>query len=181
MLYIMRHGKTDWNERRKLQGRTNIPLNEVGRAMAKEAREECDAINFDVCYCSPLDRAKETAQILLEGRGIPIIVDERLIEMCFGIYEGVEKSFDIPDCPVNVLFQHPEAYSAVEGGESLEELYQRTGSFLKEIVEPALLNHKDILIIGHGVMNSSIICQMRKMPLEDFWSVGIKNCKLIKL
>ena len=104
MLYIMRHGKTDWNEIHKLQGRTDIPLNEEGRKMAALAKAQCDEIEFDVCYCSPLIRARETAEFVLRDRKIPIIVDERLIEMSFGIYEGVENSFKDPKNPVNVIF-----------------------------------------------------------------------------
>ena len=97
MLYIMRHGKTDWNVLHKLQGHTDIPLNEEGRRMAEAAREQYKDINFDVCYCSPLIRARETAQIFLEGREVPIICDDRLMEMSFGVYEGTENSFQIPD------------------------------------------------------------------------------------
>lgn len=181
MLYIMRHGKTDWNAKHKLQGRTDIPLSEEGRKMAEDAGKECSNVHFDICYCSPLIRARETAEIVLKGRNIPIISDDRLKEMCFGIYEGTENSFQIPDCPINVLFHHPESYLAVENGESLEELYARTGSFLKEIIEPALEQGKDILIVGHGAMNSSIVCQVKNIPVEKFWSAGIDNCKLMKL
>lgn len=99
----MRHGKTDWNAKHKLQGRTDIPLNDEGREMAEKAREEYKDIHFDVCYCSPLIRAKETAEIVLQGRNIPLITDERLQEMSFGVYEGTENSFAIPDCPINVF------------------------------------------------------------------------------
>ena len=70
---------------------------------------------------------------------------------------------------------------APEGAESFEELFARTGSFLKEVVEPALQEGKDVLIIGHGAMNSSIVCQIRNLPLEEFWSAGIEKCKLMKL
>ena len=147
MLYIMRHGKTDWNIRHKLQGRTDIPINDEGRQMAEHAAKEYRNVHFDICYCSPLIRAKETAEIVLRGREVPIITDDRLKEMGFGIYEGTENSFEIPDCPINVLFQKPESYQAVEGGESLEELYARTGEFLREIVTPALEQGKDILIV----------------------------------
>lgn len=181
MLYIMRHGKTDWNIRHKLQGRTDIPINDEGRQIAEHAAKEYRNVHFDICYCSPLIRAKETAEIVLRGREVPIITDDRLKEMGFGIYEGTENSFEIPDCPINVLFQKPESYQAVEGGESLEELYARTGEFLREIVTPALEQGKDILIVGHGAMNSCIINQIRKLPVEQFWSTGIENCKLIEL
>lgn len=182
MLYIIRHGKTDWNALQKLQGRTDIPLNEEGRAMARAAGEEYKDINFDVCYSSPLVRATETAEIMLAGRNIPIITDERLIEMSFGIYEGVEKSFSDPDLPINVIFKEPEKYKeAVGGAESFDELYERTGDFLKNVVYPLLDEGKDVLIVGHGAMNSSIICQVKDIPRKDFWSMGIPNCKLFTL
>lgn len=181
MLYIMRHGKTDWNVLHKLQGRTDIPLNEEGRKMAEAARIKCRDVNFDICYCSPLIRAKETAEIVLQNRNIPILYDDRLMEMSFGIYEGIENSFQIPDCPINVFFHDPSQYAAVEGGESFEELFARTGSFLEEIITPALKEKKDVLIVGHGAMNSSIVCQVRGIPLERFWEAGIENCKLMRL
>jgi probable phosphoglycerate mutase len=178
---MMRHGRTDWNVRHKIQGRTDIPLNDEGREMAKAAGKECQNIHFDICYSSPLVRARETARLVLQDRDIPIICDERLREMSFGIYEGIENSFQIPDCPVNELFWNPAQYVAVEGGESFEELYARTGSFLKEIVAPALDAGKDILIVGHGAMNHSILCQVKGIPVDRFWETEIENCKLIRL
>ena len=182
MLYIIRHGKTDWNVRHKLQGRTDVPLNEEGRKMAEAARAEYQHIHFDVCFCSPLVRARETAEILLKGRNIPILTDDRLAEMGFGSFEGTENSFQIPDCPINELFYSPEKYTAPPGGaESLDDLFARTGAFLKERVDPLLEEGKDVLIVGHGAMNSSIVCQIRQLPRAQFWSAGIENCKLMKL
>ncbi len=181
MLYIMRHGRTDWNDRRKLQGRTDIPLNEAGREMARKAAEEYRDVHFDVCFCSPLSRAVETAEIVLQGRDIEIIKDDRLVEMCFGIYEGIENSFQIPDCPVNIIFKKPAEYTGVEGAETFEELFERTGDFLKKEIEPRLEQGQDILIVGHGAMNSSIVCRRKGIPLERFWEAGIENCKLMEL
>ena len=91
MLYIIRHGKTDWNVEHRLQGQTDTDLNEEGRRMAREAATEYANIHFDVCYCSPLLRARETAKILLDGRDIPIIYDDRLKEMGFGEFEGLKE------------------------------------------------------------------------------------------
>ncbi len=182
MLYIIRHGKTDWNERHKLQGITDIPLNENGRKMAADAAKEYKDINFDVCYCSPLVRARETAEILLKDRDVPIIIDDRLREMGFGIYEGLENCFDVPDCPVRVFFFHPEEYTVpVEGGESLDDVFKRTGEFLEEVVRPKLDAGKDVLIVGHGAMNSSIVSIVKKLDRSQFWSEGIPNCKLMRL
>ena len=180
-LYLMRHGRTDWNNLKKLQGRTDIPLNDEGRQMAQNAREEYKSVQFDVCYCSPLVRARETAEILLKGRNVPIITDQRLIEMSFGIYEGVENAYKNPDCPAYVFFKDPEHYIPGDGGETFEELFERTGSFLNEVVEPDIQAGKSVLILGHSAMNSSIICQVKKIPLSHFWDAGIENCKLKKL
>ena len=80
-----------------------------------------------------------------------------------------------------MLFNHPESYVPAENGESLEDLYLRTGTFLTEVVEPALEQGKDILIVGHGAMNLSIMCQVKHIPIEKFWSNRIENCELIQL
>ena len=182
MLYIMRHGRTDWNDLRKLQGRTDIPLNDAGREMAEAARKEYAGVHFDICFCSPLSRARETAEILLRGRDVPIIADRRLAEMSFGVCEGLANSFGISDCPVNVLFQAPEKYTVLpEGAESLEELFARTGEFLREKVDPLLEEGKDVLIVGHGAMNSSIVCRRKGLPVSQFWSAGIESCRLMQL
>lgn len=180
MLYIMRHGRTDWNDLRKIQGRTDIPLNEEGRKMAKETSERYSGINIDRIYCSTLKRAVETAELFAKERNIPIVQDERLVEMSFGVCEGIERSFEIPDCPINALFNDPANYIPVEGGESFEELYARTGSFIDDIM-PLVEDGMDILIIGHGAMNRSIINRIKGLPLEDFWAGSIENCKLEKL
>ena len=155
MLYIMRHGQTDWNVRHKMQGRTDIPLNEEGRRMARTAAEEYRNVPFDVCYCSPLSRAQETARLVLAGRDVPIITDERLVEMGFGIYEGQSDLLEQEDCPLNVLFREPARYQPVEGGESLEELF--------------------------GAMNACIVCQVKGLPVERFWDYNLDQCRLMEL
>ena len=182
MIYIIRHGRTDWNDERKLQGRTDIPLNDSGREMAEKARETYKDVEFDICFCSPLIRARETADILLRGRNIPVIYDDRLLEMSFGEYEGVKDSFDDPDLPVNVIFKEPENYtSSVGGAETFEELFARTGEFLRDRALPEHEKGKSVLIVGHGAMNSSIVSQIRHYPIAQFWSAGIENCKLMQL
>lgn len=182
MLYIMRHGKTDWNELHKLQGRTDIPLNEDGRRMARAAHDEYMDIHFDLCFSSPLKRAKETARILFQGRNVPVKTDDRLMEMSFGEYEGSENYFQIPECPISVLFKDPASYTeSVGGAETFEELFARAESFLSGAVLPDVNKGKDILIVGHGALNSTIICLIKQLPLSEFWSNGIEQCKLLRL
>lgn len=182
MLYVLRHGKTDWNAQYRLQGRTDIPLNDEGREMARKAALEYKDVNFDVCYCSPLIRARETAQLLLEGRNVPIIYEDRLMEMGFGEYEGVVNYLGTLESPISVIFKHPENYTeSIGGSETFEELFARTGSFLNEIAIPLVKAGKDVLIVGHGAMNLSITCQVKNIPIKDYWSTRIDNCKLNRL
>ena len=150
--------------------------------MARDAHDEYLDTHFDICYCSPLIRAVETAEILLEGRNVPIVKDDRLLEMCFGDYEGIEHSFKIPDCPINVIFQDPASYKeSVGGAETIEELNARTKSFLDELVYPKIAEGKDVLIVGHGAMNCSLISNVKNLPRADFWSWGLAQCKLMTL
>lgn len=185
MLYIIRHGKTDWNAEMRIQGRTDVPLNEEGRRSALEAGEKAKDCHFDVCYVSPLSRARETAELFLKGMGkekeIPMIMDDRLVEMSFGCYEGVDGTMKLPESPIASLFLDPEHYVPGEGGETFEELMARTGNFLEEVIYPQLKEGKDILIVGHGAMNSSIVCQVNHAELKDFWALSIGNCQLHRL
>ena len=104
------------------------------------------------------------------------------MEMSFGDYEGIENSFAIPDCPINILFQKPgEYHESIGGAETWEELFARTGAFLKEVIDPQLQEGKDILIVGHGAMNASIIGRIEKTPLKNFWDDLGKNCELRRL
>ena len=181
MLYIIRHGKTDWNVAKKLQGWTDIPLNDEGIKMAEDAAKNNSEIHFDICFCSPLKRARQTAKIFLEGRNTPIVIDERIKEMGFGEYEGITNSFEDSSCPVNVFFTDPKNYKGSKNGESTKDLLDRTRDFLEDKVYPLLNEGKDVLIVGHGAANSSIICQYLNRDVDEFWKESIDNCKLINL
>ena len=88
-LYMVRHGETDWNKAKKVQGRADIPLNAYGRELAEKTAEGLRGISFDLAYTSPLSRAKETAQIVLQGRKIPLIEEPQIQEICFGVMKAL--------------------------------------------------------------------------------------------
>ena len=89
VLYFIRHGETSWNVEGKMQGQTDIPLNENGIRLAQETAEGMKEIPFDLCITSPLSRARQTAEIVLGGRKVPIIEDARIEELSFGNWEGI--------------------------------------------------------------------------------------------
>lgn len=174
-LYIIRHGQTDWNRARKLQGRTDIPLNERGRYVAELTREGLKDVAFDIAFTSPLVRAKETAELVLKGRNIPIIEDARIIEVNFGAYEG--EDFRLDNENLQNFFKRPELYYPVDGSESMESILQRTEEVLSELYKNSEYQESTILISTHGAALCGLLCNIKKWEKADFWKGGLhKNC-----
>ena len=97
MVYIIRHGKTEMNAKMLMQGRSNHPLNETGFAQAEEAAERFAemGVKIDKVYTSPLIRAVQTAEKIAPDA--EVIVDDRLIEMDYGPYEGMDLNNPAPE------------------------------------------------------------------------------------
>ena len=89
-IYLIRHGETDWNAEERLLSRTDVPLNAMGERQAHDLAAALAAVPWDRAITSPLIRARRTAQILLAARpdAPDLVVDDRLVEMDFGPYEG---------------------------------------------------------------------------------------------
>ena len=90
-LYISRHGQTPWNVEDLICGRTDVPLTEVGQQQAKLLAESAMDKGIDVILCSPLLRARQTAQAVSDAIGVPIQIDERLVEFDFGTLDGTSR------------------------------------------------------------------------------------------
>lgn len=180
-LYLIRHGETEYNKLKKNQGQIDIPLNEYGRELARKTGEGLADVPFDLCFCSPLSRARKTAELILEGRNVPIITDQRLIEISFGRYEGRcwnPETWD-EEMPKDFqcFFTKPAQYVAPDDGESLEKLRARTGAFLREICTKEEYRNDTILVSTHGGALASMIANIRNLPMEQFWGDGCsKNC-----
>ncbi len=152
-LYIIRHGETEWNVKRRFQGRSDIPLNEEGRRLARITSDALKDVPFTRIYTSPLKRAYETAMIIKGERDIPVMVEPRIIEIGFGEYEGLccgKENYNIPDPEFMNFFDKPEAYRPPRGAEGIEELKERTADFLQEIVHNKDMEQDTILVSTHG-------------------------------
>lgn len=178
-LYLVRHGQTVWNKAGKLQGRTDIELNESGRQLAGELGEELENVEFDRIYSSPLIRAYETACLIRGHRNIQIVRDERLLEISFGDGEGDSwEEWNKPENPYNAFFSAPEKYSPPPHGESIESVLLRTKEFIQKVVEPQWKNAERFMIVAHGALNCAIMCYLENNPKEKFWGKGLqKNCQ----
>ena len=178
MLYVMRHGQTDWNIDYRLQGSVDIPLNETGREMAKAACDKYRNTHIDVCYCSPLSRARETAELVLAGRDIPIVVEDLIREANFGEYEGQCNIYEHPDWEMYKFFRDPANYCADKGAESFEEMFARADAFIEKYLRADLAAGKDVLVVGHGAMSLALVNRIEEIPLGKFWDRFLQNCEL---
>ena len=185
-LYLVRHGETDWNVRSILQGTADIPLNETGRTqaltLAKEIREK--SLAFDRIYCSPLSRAKDTAMLAAGVTPEDLIIDPRLTEIEFAAMEGSPYELRDPEAvahlPENLqrFANDPGSFVPVEGGESIRDVIDRLGSFLKDL-EQTVSPKETVLIVSHGCALHGLLFNLcDKTDLKDYWNPLLGNCRL---
>lgn len=153
-LYVVRHGETDYNARRIFQGQQcDIPLNDTGRRQAHELIAKLKNKKIDAIYCSPLKRARETADIIAAGLKLPVKIHQGLIEGNFGVAEGVPAE-EIRNWPVYALWcNNDEKYDDVgfEKGETKRQIRTRVINALNEICRQEEGEH--ILIVAHGAVS----------------------------
>lgn len=181
-IYIVRHGETVWNEKKLLQGRTDIELNEKGRELAVITGQNLRNTHFDVVFSSPLKRAHETARLIVGDRNIPIITNDLIKEMCFGDWEGQNMSelLKDPSQDFQYFFKRPELYHPTGCGESFQELCDRASKFMTEYIEPLAKTDTRVMIVAHGAINKAMMMHVKKHDLKDFWSGGLQqNCNVI--
>jgi uncharacterized phosphatase len=140
-ILLVRHGETDWNVERRVQGHTDRPLNETGRAQARALADELEGTPLDAVYASDLVRAHETARIVAARRGLDVVVIPDLREREFGTWEGMTDR--------EILDRFPHARSGPWGdGETPEQMSRRVFEALRRIAE----THPDgrVLVVSHG-------------------------------
>ncbi len=178
-LYLIRHGETNWNKERRFQGRSDIPLNEKGEELAFVTAEALKDVPFTHIFSSPLIRARRTAEIIKGSRSLPIVTDERLTEMGFGIIEGVPSS-TITDI-LEKFFKAPEAYEAPEGGETYEEVCARTRDFMEKVIIPLSKKEPEakVLLAGHGALIKTIYIYLKHLEIKNMWDGEfLQNCSV---
>ena len=180
LIYVIRHGETDYNKAGRFQGSSDAPLNEFGIELAALTGTGMQGIHFDACYSSPLLRARQTAEILLEKSGnlqTPIIMEPRIQEIHMGTWE--EKKFRPEECEVDwdrvmVFYKNPFLFGSFPEGENAEEVCKRTQEFLKELI--ARDDDKTYLVSTHGFAMRAMLNFLYE-DSSDFWQKQVPyNC-----
>lgn len=163
----VRHGETHWNALKKIQGHTDIELNEVGIAQAEKIAQKFKNEPISIIYTSDLKRASKTAHIINQYHNVEVVEIGDLKETSFGEMEG-QVFTDIK----TALFEMRANGGAPKGGETLEALFARVHPVLDEIISE---NHPHALIVGHFGIIRSIICYFLKLPPEQAEDYVIGN------
>ncbi len=178
--YIIRHGETEWNIKKLIQGQKDSPLTENGLKQAKEIAKELKKIKFDIIFSSDLLRAKRTAEIIAAEHNLAVETTKLLRERNFGNYEGklskeIFKAFDqlINTLTVEQMFRYKENPDV----ESDEEIATRLITFLRETA----ISHarKKILVVTHGGIMKALLIKLGVIGYKKYSWVG--NGSYVKL
>ena len=168
--YFIRHGETVWNVENKICGATDIELTPKGHNQAIKTGQKIleMGIKADMILTSPLIRASETARHISEMTGIPMKVEQRLIEQNFGRYEST------PRDGAEFHEAKKDMASRFGTGESMLQVAQRIYSLLDDIKA----GDKVYILVAHNGIARIVESYFREMSNEEFSSFGIKNCEV---
>ena len=179
-VYFLRHGETEWNREKRIQGSTEwTDLTSKGVCEAESARDGLLAggFTFDRMYSSPYRRALHTAQIIGKGIGLEPIVDNRLREMSFGSYEGTQYGEELfADDNIRFCFKDPPRYMAHDGGESFDDVASRVKDFFDSELASLAEGIEHVLVVAHGGILRTVLRLAAAAPLADFWKCAQPNC-----
>ena len=171
-LYIARHGETPWNVENRVSGRTDVPLTEKGMEQARLLAHSAMGKGIEVIIASPLLRARQTAQAVSEAIGVPIELDERLIELDFGSFEGGPRS--------DPEFQYTRAQfpTRYPGGESAFQLAHRVYSCLEDVKRKYA--GKTVLLVCHGGVCRMVRSYFMDLTNDEYSYYFAPNAQLVE-
>lgn len=179
-IYMVRHGETEWNAAHRMQGWTDIPLNERGREQTLYVAKKFENIPLDVIYTSPLQRAVVTAEAIRGKRDIPIIEERGIKEINLGKWDGhTPDEMDVLYPGQYDIWRNTPGEVHVEGGETFKGLQERAWKAFLSIIGKN--EGKTILLVSHMGCLSTILFKIAGYPLNDLWKHPIGNCALCEV
>ena len=164
-IYFVRHGETDWNAERRMQGQRESDLTERGRRQAEQNAEAVARLGVDAVYASPLRRARHSAEALARRTGLAVAFDDRLKEWDAGDWSGF--LYD------EVKAKWPEEWAAWRADmwryrppscENFEDLVIRGGAFLDDVLST---DAEKTAIVSHGFIGRAMMCVLGRLPPAD--------------
>ena len=171
-LYIARHGQTTWNVDDLVCGRADVPLTDLGHQQAQKLAESSLDKKIDVILCSPLERARHTAQPISDAIGVPIQIDDRLVEFDFGSFDGTSRFGE------EFVWLRAQMPTRFPGGESGFDLAYRVYGLLYEIKEKYA--DKNVLLVCHNCVSRMVRSFFMNMSTEEYGDYHAPNAQLVE-
>ena len=173
-ILLTRHGQTEWNVLKKVQGRADIELNSTGIEQAEITAKKLFDEKFDLIIVSPLKRALQTAEIINKNKKVPMIIDHRLAERDFGEFEGLKTS----DFNFEEFWSYKANIKYIKA-ENIEDFFKRIYVFLDDI--KVKYKDKKVLLVTHGGVSIPIKCYFLGIPdVSTLLPLAIGNCEIEK-
>ena len=172
-IWLTRHGQTDLNRKKLMQGRSDFPLNETGIRQAEAARSVIGDIPFDAVYASPLQRAVKTASVIGNVPEDEIRRDPRIIETDFGRYE--QKNYYAMGPAMTLYWALPELFPAPATVETIASMTKRSQAFLRELEQQ---DFENVLVVCHGGIIRALCGYLEDRPRGIKWRPKPHNCEI---
>lgn len=171
-IILIRHGQTDWNRDRRVMGRRPVPLNARGRAEARRVARHLKKVPLDAIFTSPMLRAVETAQSLVDGRGLKIRLTADLAEIDYGLWVG--KTFEeVMKEEAYAVYHRTPRRAHPPGGEKMTEVLRRAVGFIEGLKKKYRKGR--IAVVSHADVIKTILVHYLGMDLNNLQKFRIDN------
>ncbi|MCA9977788.1 MAG: alpha-ribazole phosphatase [Chloroflexota bacterium] len=180
-LLLVRHGETDLNAHHQFQGQMDMPLNDHGRMQAQALHPLLVAEPIAAVYVSDLQRAEETRALVLAGRDIATITDQRLRELNFGAWEGLTyDDIQAQDAAALAAWEADMLNHAPPRGETLAQFAARVQAVVADI-RAQYADGETVLVVAHGGVLQLILCAALNLPPTAYWQFQVKPASLAEV
>ncbi|MBV9022714.1 MAG: histidine phosphatase family protein [Streptomycetaceae bacterium] len=182
-IYFIRHGESQANEQNRFAGRLNAPLTSLGIRQAHQAAQRVAALgtHIDELHVSPLDRARNTAEIIMEAQARQperTVVSEDLVERDFGDFSGRNKSLVKKTIGFAAYTEYFHSHTGCPpGGESWEAMYERTAAYYHNVLLPASRSGRTVLVVCHKYIVEMFALVVAGVPVEQVRDFKIPNAR----
>jgi broad specificity phosphatase PhoE len=179
MIYLIRHGQTEWNRDRIFRGHKDLPLSKEGKIQAAKTARWLRERDISVVYSSPLVRAFETASVIAAECRCPVVKEEGIIDLDFGDWEG--NTFDRVkknDPEQYRLYRYEPERCTIPGGESLKGCYERAFRCFLHIAAKHVEDGSQWAMVSHRVILKLLLIGILGLSLSAFWKIALDTCSI---
>lgn len=176
LIHLIRHGETDWNAMRRVQGQMESALSENGRRQAAELGKQLRQLEIGRIFCSSSQRTRETAGLLFPDTTLDVQYQDDLREIHLGPWEGnLYEDLELQDPDQFFYFWNEPHRFSLDGAETFQQLQERGVEAIRAIC--AQSENQQVAVVSHGALIKAILCHYESRPLARLWEPPkMHNC-----